>query len=162
MVRVGHKPLLRYLTVVFAAALLAGGLLLNPVAAKPVGACGWFIPEHNGPVGAVQVWDGRVGGWTRLEFQIITYSDGCGNRFYRLYEWDTTGTIAALQLDLRVWVCGAYQGKFIATVWSNSAFLQSSTYSYWPWCGRQADDFGSAISSGWFSPGFGAAYVTSG
>jgi hypothetical protein len=156
-----EQRIARWVILVFASATLASTLLLNPIAATPVGACGTFGVEFYGPIGAVQVWDSRVRGGTWLEFEIVTYNDGCGSRFYRLYEWDTTGTIADLHLDLRVWVCGVYQRTFVADVWSNSGYIQSSSY-FGPGCGRQADDYGSSISSGWFSPSGGYVYITSG
>jgi|GEM_PF-7087012 len=151
----------RIAVLVFAASLLAGGLTVNPATAKNAGACGWYSVERWGPVGQTPVWDTRVNATTWLSFEIVTYNDGCGNRFYRLYEWDTTGTVALLHLDLRVWVCGGFQGWYTANVWSNSGYIQSPATFNWG-CGRQADDYGSGISSGWFSPGGGSVYVTAG
>ena len=149
----------RLVVVAFAGSALAVGLTVNPATATTAGACGWYV-ERNGPVGGVWVWDGSVGAWNLLQFEIVTYNDGCGSRFYRLYEWDSTGTPATLSFNLRIWVCGVQQRTvgWTAFGWS-SGFVQSPSY-YYGGCGRQADDAWSSISSGWFSPTSGSAYVT--
>ena len=149
----------RLLTVVIAAAALSAGATVNPATARTAGACGWSV-ESWGGVGTTPVWDSRVNATTWLRFEIVTYTDGCGSKFYRLYEWDSTGTIAHLHLDIRVWICGVNQGIWTGDVWTSSGYLQTPVFWY-AFCGRQADDLSSWIQSGWFSPTSGAAYVTS-
>ncbi len=148
---------------VIAASFFATFLVVNPTTSTTVGACGWSI-ENYGPTGSAQVWDSNAGVYTWLNFRIDTYSDGCGSKFYRLWEWVGDGTAASnLHFDLRVWVCGSYQQTFTGDLyWVSSGYLDSNSYFYGV-CGRQADDYGSAIGNTyWFSPTYGDAYVTAG
>jgi len=152
--------LARTAVIVLVAAVLAAGVRLNPATATTAGACGWYA-ERAGAVGGQWVWDSWAGAYDYVQFQIVTYNDGCGSRFYRLHEWTSTGTWAYLHLDIRVWVCGRYQGIWTATPWSPSSYIQTPSFFYGG-CGPQADDWSSWIGNQWaFSPNPGSAYVTS-
>jgi hypothetical protein len=150
----------RHFAILLAATLLATVLVLNPLRAPTVGACGWYTLEATGPLGSAQVYDSNAGVWTWVNFQIETYNDGCGNRFYRLWEWVSSGTAANLHLDLRVWVCGTFINVYVKDLFGSAGFEDSPAFYYYPWCGRQADDYGSGISSGWFNPYGSSVYVT--
>lgn len=151
------------LLIALAASLFAGVFVVNPITATTAGACGWSV-ENYGATNGTQVWDSNAGVYTWLNFRIDTYTDGCGSKFYRLWEWVSDGTAAQnLHFDLRVWVCGSYTGTATGDLyWVASGYLDSGSYFYGV-CGRQADDYGSAIyNQYWFSPTYGNAYVTAG
>lgn len=155
------QGLIRIAVILFVASVLAVGVRVSPAAATTAGACGWYA-EKAGAIGGQWVWDSWAGGYDYLQFQIVTFNDGCGSRFYRLYEWTSTGTWAYLHLDIRVWACGRYEGIWTATPWSPSSYIQTPSFFYGAWCGPQADDLSSWIGNQWaFSPNPGSAYVTS-
>jgi hypothetical protein len=136
--------------------------ILLPGAAHPqtVGACGWYL-ERN-VITSTWVWDSWQYRWTTVDYEVDTYNDGCGNRQYASRVWVSDGTPAWLTADIRVWVCGGYQGTWSTGArWSNYDVVYSPVFHYWPWCGRQADNATSSSSSPYLAPNT-SDYLTQG
>ena len=136
--------------------------ILLPGAARPqaVGACGWYLEQAT--FANTWVWDSRVNGWTTIDYKLETYNNGCGSRYYVSRVWTGDGTPTWLVANIRVWVCGAYQTpRSSGTIWGNAAVSVSGPFFYGPWCGRQADNAGSASGVYFISPAT-SDYLTAG
>jgi hypothetical protein len=141
------------------AAALAVMAILVPGAAHPetVGACGWYWESSR--FNNVWVYDYSVGGWTTIDYELDTYNDGCGSRFYVSTVWTGDGTPMWLQSSERAWVCGGYAGSRSRAAYTNWIQVSSPSYFYGI-CGRQADNYPSSSWSGVTSPASTSAYLT--
>jgi hypothetical protein len=128
--------------------------IMLPGAARPqtVGACGWYLERST--FTNQWVWDNAWSMWTTINYEVDTYNDGCGDRVYASRTWTGNGDFTWLNANVRVWVCGAYQGAWSSgAVWTNSVVMWSPAFWYWPWCGRQADNAGSWSAPPRLTPG---------
>lgn len=139
---------------------LAGVAILAPGAAHPetVGACGWY--RESSSFKNVWVYDYSVSGWTTIDYELDTYNNGCGSRYYVSTVWTGDGTPMWLQSSERAWVCGGYAGSRSRSAYTN--WIQVSSPSlFYGFCGRQADNYPSSSWSSVTSPATTSAYLTS-
>src|SRR5438105_4823493 len=66
--------------------------LFLPGAAHPqtVGACGWYLERS--VVTWTWVWDSARSMWTQVDYEVDTYNNGCGYRYYASRVWVANGT----------------------------------------------------------------------
>jgi len=126
--------------------------LFLPGAAHPqtVGACGWYLERS--VVTWTWVWDSARSMWTQVDYEVDTYNNGCGYRYYASRVWVANGTPGWLTASIRVWVCGSYAGGWSSGArWATAVTQFSPTFLYLG-CGRQADDLTSSSTSPWLAP----------
>jgi len=94
---------------------LAGVAILAPGAAHPetVGACGWY--RESSSFKNVWVYDYSVSGWTTIDYELDTYNNGCGNRYYVSTVWTGDGTPMWLVVTAQKTAPGMYAGMLYRT-----------------------------------------------
>jgi hypothetical protein len=144
----------RLVLAIFATSMAVGGIGLAPITA---GACGWYVERQNSA--SESVYDDRSG-WTYAVVIVQTYNDGCGNKKYYSEVYSANGlTTDQSFANVRVWVCGTYQGSWNSPLIWNGTYAQVWSPSfYYGGCGRQADDYNTGMFSYDWSPNQGVQY----
>ena len=115
---------------------ITGGLAASTV---PAGACGWY--QEDVQTAVVTTWDTYQNLSTYVAFELYTYNNGCGARYYHVDGFVGDGTFTNIDLAYRIWVCGNLVWTSVyQPVWSSNYGVSSPTFNYGS-CGRQADNY---------------------
>lgn len=136
-----RRAIVRYLVILLALMGLTVGL--SVVKAPTVSACSWSVEHVNTSAGKA-FYSGYFQATDYLYARITTYAGGAGqgctgNKYYVSQQFTALGTPGTYYTEVRVWVCGGYQGAWA----SASASVTSPTYFHYGNCVRQADNYSS-------------------
>lgn len=138
----------RLISTAATALLLATGVVLSPTQVLTASAtCGWNY-ERNVYGSIPNVYDINTNSYATADFGLITFQDFCGHKYYQAsvsldnpYYATQPVHYKYLEVTIRVWVCGTYQGYWEKAVWTTAAQVTVTTPSFfYGLCGRQADN----------------------
>jgi len=138
----------RGISIALTAMLVAtAGVLLPTHALTASAQCGWNY-ERTVYGSIANVYDINTNSYSTADYGLITYQDFCGHKYYSAsvsldnpYYAVQPVHYKYLEVTIRVWVCGTYQGYWEKSLWTTTAQITVTTPSFfYGLCGRQADN----------------------